>query len=215
MRIVKLGGSLADDPALTGWLMAVAEAPGGPRLVVPGGGPFADAIRDLQGRLGFDDLVAHRMAILAMQQYGLHLQGLEPRLRLVEDEIEIRALGSTAGLVLPWRMLGLDPTIGASWAVTSDSLALVLARRLAAGELILVKSAELPAGPIRATALAEAGLLDPAFPKLAAGYSGRIRLVHRDDIASRQALGASGEAAGGTLIEGVPLSVPAAARHHG
>jgi hypothetical protein len=78
-----------------------------------------------------------------------------------------------------------------------------------------VKSAELPAGPAHVTALAEAGLLDPAFPGLAAGFPGRIRLVHRDDLASRRALGTSGEAAGGTLVEPGPLSIPADARHHG
>ena len=133
MRILKLGGSLAATPALAGWLGAVAEAPGGPWLVVPGGGPFADAVRRLQPQLGFDDLAAHRMAILAMQQYGLHLQGQEPRLRLVEDEGEIRALGPAPGLFLPWRMLGRDTGIRASWAVTSDSLALILAQRLAPG----------------------------------------------------------------------------------
>lgn len=208
MRILKLGGSLAATPSLTGWLGAVAEAPDGPWLVVPGGGPFAEAVRDLQRRLGFDDLAAHRMAILAVQQYGLHLQGLEPRLRLVEDEAGIRALGPAPGLVLPWRMLGRDPGIQASWAVTSDSLALVLARRLGARELLLVKSAELPAGPVPAAALAEAGVLDPAFPELAAGYAGRIRLVHRDDTLARQALGSPGEAGAGTLVRHPPLPIP-------
>ena len=208
MRIVKLGGSLATAPALGGWLKAVAEAPDGPWLVVPGGGPFADAIRSLQPQLGFDDLAAHRMAILAMQQYGLFLQGLEPRLRLVEDETGIRTLGPAPGLFLPWRMLGRDTGIKASWTITSDSLALVLAQRLAARELLLVKSAELPVGPVDAAALAEDGLLDAAFPGLAAGYPGRIRLVHRDDVAARRALGTPGEARAGILVQRPPLPIP-------
>jgi aspartokinase-like uncharacterized kinase len=208
MRILKLGGSLAAAPSLAGWLGAVAEAPGGPWLVVPGGGPFADAVRCLQPQLGFDDLAAHRMAILAMQQYGLHLQGREPRLRLVEDEGEIRALGPSPGLFLPWQMLGRDTGIRASWAVTSDSLALILARRLAARELLLVKAAALPAGPMEAAALAEAGLLDAAFPELAAGYAGRIRLVHRDDTLARLALGSPGEAGAGTLVRHPLLPIP-------
>ncbi len=215
MRIVKLGGSLATAPALAGWLKAVAAAPDGPWLVVPGGGPFADAIRSLQPQLGFDDLAAHRMAILAMQQYGLFLQGLEPRLRLVEDETGIRTLGPAPGLVLPWRMLGRDTGIKASWAITSDSLALILAHRLAAEELLLVKSAELPAGPAQAAALAAAGLLDAAFPGLAAGYPGRVRLIHRDDVAARQALGTPGGSAVGLLVECSPLPIPADAGHDG
>ena len=38
-----------------------------------------------------DDLAAHRMAILAMQQFGLALQAMEPRLALAETEAELRA----------------------------------------------------------------------------------------------------------------------------
>ena len=42
MRVVKLGGSLSGAPELKAWLAALAGAAG--RVVlVPGGGPFADA----------------------------------------------------------------------------------------------------------------------------------------------------------------------------
>ena len=85
---VKLGGSLLEAAELRPWLAALAVLPGAPRVVVPGGGPFADTVRDAQARLGFHDLAAHRMAILAMQQYGLMLQALEPRLGLAETSTD-------------------------------------------------------------------------------------------------------------------------------
>lgn len=176
--IVKLGGSLAGNPALAAWLAALAEA-AEPRLVVPGGGPFADAVRDLQPRLGFDDRAAHAMAILAMQQYALFLLGLEPRLVPVEDEAEIaEAAGSGRSAIwLPWATIGRDPRIEASWRISSDSLSLLLAIRLGVPELLLVKAAALPAAPIDLDTLAERGILDEAFPALARGYRGRIRLA--------------------------------------
>jgi aspartokinase-like uncharacterized kinase len=175
--VVKLGGSLGGTAELRRCLAAIVEADG-PRLVVPGGGPFADAVRAAQARLGFDDLAAHRMAILAMQQYGLLLQAIEPRLGLVEDEGEIRALiaARAAGVWLPWAMAGRDDTIRASWEVTSDSLALILATRLGASRLILVKAATVPAG-LDPAGLAARGLVDAAFAGLAPAFAGRLEVV--------------------------------------
>lgn len=180
-NVVKLGGSLHDAAGdLRDWLAALAAAPGPARVVVPGGGPFADAVRAAQERLGLHDLAAHRMAILAMQQYGLALQSIEPRLILLETEAEMGALTWGAGGVwLPWRLAGLEPGIAASWDVTSDSLALWLARRLSAPRLLLVKSAPLTEAQASAETLAAAGVLDQAFPGLATSYEGEIRCVGR------------------------------------
>ncbi len=176
--IVKLGGSLWASPQLRAWLAAIAAAPV-PRLVVPGGGPFADSIRALQPRLGFDDRTAHGLAILAMQQYGLFLAELEPRLCSVESPAEITAAAARGRSALwsPWAMIGRDPTIEASWRVTSDSLALLLAIRLGVEELLLVKLAALPTGPVDLEELARTGILDAAFPELARGFGGSIRLA--------------------------------------
>jgi 5-(aminomethyl)-3-furanmethanol phosphate kinase len=151
-------------------------------VVVPGGGPFADTVRDAQARAGFGDLAAHRMAILAMQQYGLMLQALEPRLGLAEVERGLRGPGAVVWL--PWRMVGRLETVEASWDVTSDSLALWLARRIGAPRLVLVKSAPLPAsGAAGAAGLAAAGVVDPAFPRLLAAYPGEVRCLGRGDAA--------------------------------
>lgn len=181
--VVKLGGSVLQAAELRPWLAALAVLPGAPRVVVPGGGPFADTVRDAQARLGFHDLAAHRMAILAMQQYGLMLQALEPRLGLAETSTDLAAIPPGAGTVwLPWRMVGLEPGIEPSWDVTSDSLALWLARHLDSLQLLLVKSAALPPGPADPAVLAAAGIIDRAFPGLAAGYSGKIRYLARGDV---------------------------------
>jgi aspartokinase-like uncharacterized kinase len=184
LTIVKLGGSLIGMPELRAWLAAIAGM-AGPRLVVPGGGPFADAVRRTQEKLGFDDLVAHRMAILAMQQYGLLLAALEPRLRLAESEADLWGLleGEGAGVWLPWAMIGRDDAIPPSWEITSDSLALILATRLGARRLWLVKAGEVPPGEHAAEELARIGLVDATFPGLLAAFQGEARIVHVKELA--------------------------------
>jgi aspartokinase-like uncharacterized kinase len=166
ITIVKLGGSLIEAPELRRWLAELAAARR--HLVVPGGGPFADAVRRAQAAIGFDDLAAHRMAILAMQQYGLLMGSLEPRLRLAETEAEMTADGRSA-IWLPWRMIGRDESTQASWDVSSDSLALILATRLRARRLVLVKSGNEGAPD----------LVDAAFARLRPSYAGELRVLHR------------------------------------
>ena len=70
--VVKIGGSYAFSLDLRRWTDAIAGC-GRPRSSWPGGGPFADAVRAAQPRMGFDDAAAHHMAMLAMEQYGYAL----------------------------------------------------------------------------------------------------------------------------------------------
>ena len=47
-------------------------------VVVPGGAEFADAVRKFDKKYGLSKTVAHKMAILAMDQYGLFLSDIIP-----------------------------------------------------------------------------------------------------------------------------------------
>jgi dihydroneopterin aldolase len=67
--VVKLGGSMAGAAELGVWIAALVDSTL-PLVIVPGGGPFADQVRDAQKRMGFSDKAAHAMAILAMDQFG-------------------------------------------------------------------------------------------------------------------------------------------------
>ncbi len=167
--VVRLGGSLAKAGTLRDWLKVVTRQGGGRVVLVPGGGVFADAVRAAQRSDGFSDLAAHRMALLAVDQYGLMLADLEPSLRLAASRRAIAA-ALAAGAVALWRaspMAERAPELAASWDVTSDSLAAWLARKLGARRLVLVKSA--PAdGPLDAPSLARRGLVDAAFPAFVA-----------------------------------------------
>jgi dihydroneopterin aldolase len=163
--VVKLGGSLGGGIGLVGWLEALAGG-GGRVVLVPGGGAFADAVRAMQRRWGFDDALAHRLALRAMEQYGLMLAGLQAGLRPAESRAAIgRALAAGEVPVwMPTRMALGRPDIPESWDVTSDSLAAWLATELAADALVLVKSVAVVSGT-SVEDLAREGVVDPLLPR--------------------------------------------------
>lgn len=167
MWVVKLGGSLALNPALKDWLEVLAREGGGRVVIVPGGGPFADAVRAVHRHWGLPDPVAHRMALLAMEQYGLMLAGMQPGLRTAytAEEMADVLVRRAVAVWLPTRMAagpeGHD--IEESWNATSDSLAAWLAGQLKARHLVLVKSPEPSSEPIAAAELARTGIVDPLF----------------------------------------------------
>ena len=70
MWVVKLGGALERDGDLRAVLDTLAGAGAGRLVIVPGGGTFADLVRERQRNWRFDNGTAHAMAVLAMAQYG-------------------------------------------------------------------------------------------------------------------------------------------------
>src|SRR5688500_1357341 len=121
--VVKLGGSLLAHPAhLRTALDATARCAAIERIVVvPGGGPFADAVRGMDATLRLSADAAHWMAILAMDQYAhLVVDQMKGGL-LVEDATAIgAALAASAIPVLtPSRWLQRVDPLPHSWGVTS------------------------------------------------------------------------------------------------
>jgi 5-(aminomethyl)-3-furanmethanol phosphate kinase len=168
LTVVKVGGGLAreaGDDALRALCAAIGEAGRRHRLLmVPGGGEFADAVRSHDRRFGLRPETAHRMAILAMDQFGWLLSELIPG---AIRSAEARPAAGRTTVLLP-AALELDG-LPASWKVTSDSIAAWVAGKAGAGRLVLVKEvdgvyAEWPArgGPIARMTTAELAALRPA-----------------------------------------------------
>jgi len=180
--VVKLGGSLLETAALPACLAAVERRPGRV-VIVPGGGRFADQVRAAQRQYAFDDVAAHRMALLAMQQMAELMRGLLPELEILTAADSLAA-GAASAKMLVWapQVAELDAAgIPASWDVTSDSLAAWLAGRIAADELVVVKSAPVVAGTDWPE-LQRQGILDPAFARFADAASCKISVVNKDDF---------------------------------
>jgi aspartokinase-like uncharacterized kinase len=106
-----------------------------PVLVVPGGGPFADAVRAVDAQVGLPDDVAHALALRAMDQLGVLLRPLLAGAELLSRLIAPRALA----LLLAAPAFADRPEVPTSWAVTSDSLAVLAAAAIGADEVVLLK----------------------------------------------------------------------------
>lgn len=183
MIVVKLGGSLLGSPELQHWLVTIASNSDGHVIIVPGGGLYADAVRQAQQISGFDDAAAHRLAVMAMDQYGHTLAALEPKLVTASSELELAERSwQHRGIVwLPSSMVLADDTLPTSWDITSDSLAAWFAGRIQAKHLILVKSADNVAH-LTPQQLAEQGLVDPVFPQFAARSNCPVVCLNKSDI---------------------------------
>ena len=189
MWVVKIGGSLNTNPMLPDWLDLLAQCGGGRVTVVCGGGGFADEVRRAQAHWQFGDLSAHNMAVLAMAQTAYLLHALNPALQLTRSKADIRRVlhrGGTA-LWLPYELQRDQADANTNWQVTSDSIALDLARRLNAERLVVVKSCEIDpkAGLAR---LAEAGIVDRHFAALSDGAAFPIDIVRHDELDRMRAL---------------------------
>ncbi|HMN38609.1 MAG TPA: uridylate kinase [Hyphomicrobium sp.] len=166
--VIKVGGSLAETGRLRGVLELITKATR-PVIVVPGGGQFADKVRDLQTVLRFNDAFAHRLAILGMHQMAEVFFAMQPRLAPADSPEGIARVLAVGHIPvwLPWQMCQDDKDIPADWTITSDGLAARLAERLGGLEVVLLKSVTAQAG-CTTQDLAEEGIVDRAFPVIVA-----------------------------------------------
>lgn len=207
--VVKLGGSQAGSPHVGAWLDTLA-ALAGQVVLVPGGGPFADAVRSAQSSIGFDDVAAHHMALLAMEQFGRALASLRPGFALADSPAAIGSALETARVPVwaPLAMAARAPDVPASWDVTSDSLAAWLAGRLGARRLLLIKHHAL-SGLAEARDLAARGIVDPAFPQFLDASGAEAAVVAAADHGAARAVIHGGGLPGVRIIIRADSLVPA------
>lgn len=195
--VVKLGGSLAASAdQLQGWIAALDRA-SLPLVIVPGGGPFADAVRAAQAALNFDDAAAHHMALVAMQQYGLALAALWPRLVCAATPAAIRR-ALRLGQLPCWSPapMALAAPLPKAWTVTSDTLAAWLAGTLKADRLVLIKSLDCPPATETLADLAATGIVDPLFAHYALASGAVVTIAGPAALHNAGALLAEGIAPG-------------------
>jgi aspartokinase-like uncharacterized kinase len=196
VRVVKVGGSLLDEPRLAEvlrrWL--VSQSPAVPVLVA-GGGRLVDAVRQLDRTHRLGEERSHWLALRAMRVTASFLSDLLSESQLVErfdaliDRLYQRKLASDSHPIVfdCWQFLcEVEPhasgaRLPQTWQATSDSVAARLAfvlrsSGLPLGELVLLKST-LPAPGSTLLDAVAADILDECFAGLAAALP-RVRLVN-------------------------------------
>lgn len=184
MVVIKLGGSLAKTGGLRECLDKIEQRyRSRAAVIVPGGGAFADQVRLAQTIWRFDDGIAHRMAILAMQQMALLFYGLKPRFSIAGSASSITHQISQKNTVI-WSPEPAEleqAGVKAGWDITSDSLAAWLANKLSADELILIKSAIIDQEQDLAE-LARQEVVDQAFCDFVSGSTYKISILNKVDF---------------------------------
>jgi len=141
--VLKLGGSLMHSKELVVWLENIfSRTRDNIIIVVPGGGEFAGNIRETQRQLNFNNKIAHKMALLAMCQYGYFLTGINADIKILKNTKILRLDKNIGGsfLWLPDDLLENISEITENWDFSSDSISLWLATYLTADKLVIVKS---------------------------------------------------------------------------
>ena len=126
LRVAKVGGSLFSFKELPMALRCWLDAQPGVSILVAGGGPFADAVREVSATFALDDATAHRLAIGGMQGSAELLGALLPESPLIHSLADVfERLPSHGAVVLnPAKILNQpECQLPQSWDVTSDSIA--------------------------------------------------------------------------------------------
>jgi aspartokinase-like uncharacterized kinase len=144
--VVKVGGGLLGKAGAFELVIEALTAfvPGRRLVVLPGGGPFADAVRRMFRRISIGEDAAHWMAVLGMDQYAHALAARVPAAELVDAPAGMTAALEAGRLpvLAPYRMLRAADPLPHSWDVTSDSIAAWLAGALRARRVVLIKPGE-------------------------------------------------------------------------
>jgi len=159
--VVKVGGSLYDHPRLGPALQQYLDSLEEPALIVPGGGPFADAVRELDRIHAPGQEACHWLALEAMNLAGAFL----------------KSLGVTAPILDAVAFCREHDVLPHSWASSSDSVAALTATIHRASRLVLLKSIDLLPG-IAWSEAADRGWVDPYFPSLVADVPFAVELVN-------------------------------------
>ena len=142
-RVIKIGGSLFREPAfphrLQQWMAQDDRQT--QTVLMAGGGPLADAVRELDQIHDLDETFCHWLCVDILSLSSRLLAHWLPHVEHVDtwSEISVWKEGPIIFDPQPWIREQLQDG-EKSWRVTSDSIAALVAIELGADELVLFKS---------------------------------------------------------------------------
>ena len=183
VRVTKLGGSLLLSPRVGERFMRwISLEPPALSLVVVGGGPLVDAVRELATLHNYEEQFLHWLCVDLMQASHRLFAAQVPDCTLINHKAELQeavdryaqqkarcvALVNVSAFYSRESEAELPLRLPCSWETTSDSLAALLAHLTTADELVLLKSCEVRNSHSAVTVdweqLAKQGIVDRAFP---------------------------------------------------
>jgi aspartokinase-like uncharacterized kinase len=170
LTVVKVGGSLYDLPDLGPRLWRWLDTRVDDVILVPGGGPLADAVRQLDAWQGLGEEDAHWLALHALGWNALFLRRvLGPASEVTDERTCSHLWADVVPLLSPLAFVRADEQrpdhLPHTWDVTSDSIAARFAIVHGARTLVLLKSVTVPPETTWAEA-SQLGLVDRVFPRL-------------------------------------------------
>ena len=190
VRVIKLGGSLLTVPSLKQkfqkWLR---ENPHPLTLIIVGGGPVVDAVRQVHLANPLSEEFAHWVCIDLLQHTARIAHQVLGNVDLFETMDDLQQSFSDSNVNSSTPIIAVVqvatcfnreyPNMGLpeSWDVTSDSLAAAFSNMVAAEELVVMKSCDAPSDGSDLESLADFGFVDPFFPGLAEGID-QVRFVN-------------------------------------
>ena len=189
IRVVKLGGSLLsrrDWPErLRGWFSRQPECA---NLLVVGGGDVIESIRQLDRVHDLSSCFAHWLCIDLLSHTAQIAGQLLPEFPIITAWSDLQqwlsgmpsegaARGAIVDVAAFYSRSRSDARLPENWSTTSDSLAALLSTQVGADEMVLFKSTSYISDAPTATELADAGVVDAAFPKIVP-YGLLIRIVN-------------------------------------
>jgi aspartokinase-like uncharacterized kinase len=146
INVIKIGGSISKNPealqALCQKLSILASKH--QIVIIPGGGKFADNVREADKQFSLTAKTTHYMAILAMDQYGLLLADLITPNSQTTDNIETskKTKNDLITIFLPSKLMIPEEELPKSWTITSDTIAAYIAKKLETKNLLLIKDVD-------------------------------------------------------------------------
>ncbi|MBW9222289.1 hypothetical protein KKP97_04490 [Methanothermococcus sp. SCGC AD-155-C09] len=138
INIVKIGGSLTyfSEPLLNE--LKSFSNPKNKIIIIPGGGKFANVVRELDNNVKMKDRTSHKLALLSMDMMGIYFSELSDieTVNTLYDAKEILQKKDIV-ILLPSKIVLSTDELPNSWEVTSDSVAAYIAKLLKLNKLII------------------------------------------------------------------------------
>lgn len=146
--VLKIGGSFQKSSSLKDLCKVIEDItndsshnhnPNHNIVIVPGGGVFADQVRNLQDKHNLSDEIVHLMAIKTMEIYGLALKDLIPNVKITDALEEVK---KNSAIFLSYKTLKNQEDLEPTWKITSDSIAAFICGKIGYKNLILIKRSD-------------------------------------------------------------------------